>query len=111
MVARRIPPPGGGRSARVSGPGGGDSLSARAALRSPHPGLPSAVRPSAFRGGWTCRTRHVVEVGHKYPAIDAVLGRPMPPSVWRSVFDYVTAGLAWSDPHKRFGFPIDIKLA
>src|SRR5258706_4436603 len=51
------PPPGGGRSARASGPGGGDSASAFAAspssagLPPPHPGLPSAVRPSPFRGG------------------------------------------------------------
>ena len=45
------PPPGGGRSARVSGPGGGDSASTFAASLSPHPGLPAAVRPSPFRGG------------------------------------------------------------
>src|SRR5450432_4682532 len=32
------PPPGGGRSARASGTGGGDSVSARAVLRLPHPG-------------------------------------------------------------------------
>ncbi len=48
----------GGRSARVSGPGGGDSASTYAASPlppasvSPHPGLPSAVRPSPSRGGW-----------------------------------------------------------
>src|SRR5262249_17274006 len=48
----RTPPPGGGRSARASGPGGGGSASANAASLSPHPGLPSAVRPSPFRGGW-----------------------------------------------------------
>jgi len=59
VTARRSsPPPGGGRSARVSGPGGGDSASAStasplsAAALSPHPGLPSAVRPSSSRGGW-----------------------------------------------------------
>jgi hypothetical protein len=51
------PPPGGGRSARVSGPGGGDSAAAHAAslsspaLPSPHPGSPTAIRPSPFRGG------------------------------------------------------------
>jgi len=51
------PPPGGGRSARASGPGGGDSRAANSASVSrgapppPHPGLPSAVRPSPFRGG------------------------------------------------------------
>ena len=45
------PPPGGGRSARASGPGWGDSASARAAPLSPHPGLPSAARPSPSRGG------------------------------------------------------------
>ena len=43
------PPPEGGRSARASGTGGGDSLSANTARVSPHPGLPSAVRPSPFR--------------------------------------------------------------
>ena len=53
------PPPGGGRSARVSGPGGGDSAAANAASLSspappsPHPGSPSAIRPSPFRGGWS----------------------------------------------------------
>jgi alpha-D-ribose 1-methylphosphonate 5-triphosphate synthase subunit PhnI len=52
------PPPGGGRSARASGPGGGDSASTNStspsslAPPSPHPGLPSAVRPSPSRGGW-----------------------------------------------------------
>src|SRR5262249_13163551 len=51
------PPPGGVRSARVSGPGGGDSRAAStasvwcAAALSPHPGLPLAVRPSPSRGG------------------------------------------------------------
>jgi ParB-like nuclease domain len=55
--AARPPPPGGGRSARASGPGGGDSASARAAslscpaLPSPHPGSPTAIRPSPSRGG------------------------------------------------------------
>jgi tRNA pseudouridine32 synthase/23S rRNA pseudouridine746 synthase len=53
------PPPGGGRSARASGPGGSDSTSAYAASPSSavppptHPGLPSAVRPSLCRGGWS----------------------------------------------------------
>ena len=51
------PPPGGGRSARASGPGWGDSASARAAPLSPHPGLPSAAEdlplPSPSRGGWS----------------------------------------------------------
>ncbi len=52
----------GGRSARVSGPGGGDGASAytaaplSAAAPQPHPGLPSAAEkptlPSPFRGGW-----------------------------------------------------------
>src|SRR5215470_3945107 len=52
------PPPGGWWSARVSGPGGGGSPSAYRALLTfaaaplPHPGLPSAVQPSPFRGGW-----------------------------------------------------------
>jgi alpha-D-ribose 1-methylphosphonate 5-triphosphate synthase subunit PhnI len=51
------PPPGGGRSARVSGPGGAGGGAAYAASPpstpplSPHPGLPSAVRPSPSRGG------------------------------------------------------------
>src|SRR5258707_14446211 len=36
-------PPGGGRSARVSGSGAGDSASSRAASLSPHPGPHSAV--------------------------------------------------------------------
>src|SRR5437867_2138875 len=55
------PPPGGGRSARASGPGGGDGRAAKsgmavlAAAPPPHPGLPSAVRPSPFRGGYTTR--------------------------------------------------------
>jgi len=45
--------------ARASGPGGGDGASAFAASPSspaappPHPGLPSAVRPSPCRGGWS----------------------------------------------------------
>jgi aerobic carbon-monoxide dehydrogenase small subunit len=53
------PPPGGGRSARVNGPGGGDSAAAYAASLSspappsPHPGSPTAIRPSPFRGGWS----------------------------------------------------------
>src|SRR5215470_19608272 len=53
------PPPGGGRSARVSGPGGGDGRAANEASPAyatsppPHPGLPSAVRPSLSRGGWS----------------------------------------------------------
>ena len=38
------PPPEGGRSARVSGPGRGDSGAATAATPSPHPGSPSAIR-------------------------------------------------------------------
>jgi carbon-monoxide dehydrogenase small subunit len=48
----------GGRSARASGPGGGDSASAYTVSPSspapppPHPGSPSAIRPSPFRGGW-----------------------------------------------------------
>src|SRR5258705_13844509 len=50
-LPRRSPPPGGGGSARVSGPGGGDSASTYAAAPSPHPGRPSAVRPSPSRGG------------------------------------------------------------
>jgi aerobic carbon-monoxide dehydrogenase small subunit len=45
------PPPEGGRSARVSGPGGGDSASTYAAPLSPHPGSPTAIRPSPCRGG------------------------------------------------------------
>jgi DNA helicase-2/ATP-dependent DNA helicase PcrA len=45
------PPSGGGRSARVSGPGGGDSGAADAALPAPHPGSPLAIRPSPSRGG------------------------------------------------------------
>ncbi len=67
VLGRSSPPPGGGRacpgldpgSARVSGPGGGDSASAYAASPlsaaplPPHPGLPSAVRPSPSRGGWS----------------------------------------------------------
>src|SRR6266481_3813022 len=63
------PPPGGGRSARASGPGGGDSASAysaspsSAASPSPHPGLPSAVRPSPSRGGWSAAR-------HSQPALD-----------------------------------------
>jgi tRNA pseudouridine32 synthase / 23S rRNA pseudouridine746 synthase len=58
-AGRSSPLPGGGRSARVSGPGGGDSASAYTASPSsavpppPHPGLPSAVRPSPCRGGWS----------------------------------------------------------
>jgi tRNA pseudouridine32 synthase/23S rRNA pseudouridine746 synthase len=52
-AGRSSPPPGGGRSARAGGPGGGDSASAYAASPSPHPGLPSAVRPSPCRGGWS----------------------------------------------------------
>ncbi len=51
--ASSSPPPAGGRSARVSGPGGGDSASTFAALLSPHPGSPSAIRPSPSRGGWS----------------------------------------------------------
>ena len=53
----------GGRSARVSGPGGGDSGATEAASPSsavppsPHPGLPSAAEkptlPSPSRGGWS----------------------------------------------------------
>ncbi|HLK81801.1 MAG TPA: histidine kinase [Xanthobacteraceae bacterium] len=50
--AEQLPPPGGGRSARDSGPGGGGSASPFEASPSAHPGLPSAVRPSPFRGGW-----------------------------------------------------------
>jgi len=52
-------PPGGGRSARASGPGGGDSACAYTASPSsdapppPHPGSPTAIRPSPFRGGWS----------------------------------------------------------
>jgi len=41
-----------GEVGRASGPGGGDSPSTYAAWLSPHPGLPSAVQPSPFRGGW-----------------------------------------------------------
>src|SRR5712671_5469917 len=51
--AASSPPPGGGRSARASGPGGGDSastFSAYVVTPSPHPGLPSAVRPSPLQG-------------------------------------------------------------
>src|SRR5262245_53889773 len=57
-AGRPSPPPEGGRSARASGPGGGDSASSYTASPSspappsPHPGLPSAVRPSPSRGGW-----------------------------------------------------------
>src|SRR5258706_14128605 len=46
-----------GRSARVSGPGGGDSVSAYTAAQSspapppPHPGSPPAIRPPPFTGG------------------------------------------------------------
>ena len=40
-----------GRSARGSEPGGGDGGAAGEASRSPHPGLPSAVRPSPSREG------------------------------------------------------------
>jgi oligopeptide transport system ATP-binding protein len=57
----RTPPPAGGRSARVSGPGGGYSASAPTPPSSasgrgkeggaPHPGSPSAIRPSPSRGG------------------------------------------------------------
>jgi hypothetical protein len=47
----RTPPPGGGRSARVSGPGGGDGGATHAAAPSPHPGPPPAIRPSPSRGG------------------------------------------------------------
>src|SRR5262249_31016672 len=54
------PPPGGGRSARFGGPGGGDSRAASEGSVSraepPHPGLPSAVRPSPSRGGWPVST-------------------------------------------------------
>src|SRR5712671_4213737 len=54
------PPPGAGRSARASGPGGGDGRAATEAWvvlapPPPHPRLPSAVRPSPFRGGYTTR--------------------------------------------------------
>src|SRR5205807_1857668 len=55
------PPPGGGRSARASGSGGGDSVSTNSVLPlalappSPHPALPSAAEnrslPSPCRGG------------------------------------------------------------
>jgi tRNA pseudouridine32 synthase / 23S rRNA pseudouridine746 synthase len=57
VLGRSSPPPAGGRSARVNGPGGGDSASAAcqewSGRGSPHPGLPSAVRPSPSRGGWS----------------------------------------------------------
>jgi tRNA pseudouridine32 synthase/23S rRNA pseudouridine746 synthase len=53
--ASESPPPGGGRSARASGTGGGDSASAHAVSQLPHPGLPSAAGgvslPSPCRGG------------------------------------------------------------
>jgi hypothetical protein len=49
--AQPLPPPGGGRSARASGPGGGDGGVAFTARVSPHPGPPTAVRPSPSRGG------------------------------------------------------------
>lgn len=53
---RSSPSPEGRRSARISGPGGGDSRAPNAASVShaaplpPHPVVPSAVRPSPFRG-------------------------------------------------------------
>ena len=68
VLGRSSPPPGGGRSARVSGPGGGDGASPYAASPAPslpspacgggsgkkgppHPGLPAAARPSPSGGG------------------------------------------------------------
>jgi alpha-D-ribose 1-methylphosphonate 5-triphosphate synthase subunit PhnI len=51
LAGASSPPPAGGRPDRASDPGGGNTASADAEPPSPHPGLPSAVRPSPCRGG------------------------------------------------------------
>jgi len=51
-TAASSPLPAGGRPDRASDPGGGNGDAANAEALSPHPGLPSAVRPSPSREGW-----------------------------------------------------------